>query len=198
MIKKEKGNCWIILIIIDTIGWARWSPRNYARNLNLTKWYMHHPESSLENKTYKLLWDFEIQTDYLISGRQPDVVIINKKKRACQIVDFAVPVDHWVKLKESEKKKRYLAREFKKTVEHKSDGYTNCNWSSWNRHQRINIWTGGLGNKRASGNHPNNNIIEIGKNIKESPGELNRLAVTQTTVRNHRLTLMWKTRKLVK
>ena len=37
-------------------------------------------------------------------------------KRTCKIVDFAVPADHRIKLKESEKKDRYLdlARELKK------------------------------------------------------------------------------------
>ena len=81
------------------------------------------------------LW-FKIETDHLISTRRPDLVIINekkkKKKRTCRIVDFAVPVDHWVKLKESEKRDKYqdLARELKKTVEHESDDYTNCNWQT--------------------------------------------------------------------
>ena len=28
------------------------------------KWYMHNPESVLENEMHKLLWDFEIQTDH--------------------------------------------------------------------------------------------------------------------------------------
>ena len=39
-----------------------------------------------------------------------------KKKRICKIVDFAVPVDHRINLKESEKKDKYpdLARELKK------------------------------------------------------------------------------------
>ena len=39
-----------------------------------------------------------------------------KKKRTCKIVDFPVPDDHRVKLKESEKKNKYvnLARELKK------------------------------------------------------------------------------------
>ena len=66
--------------------------------------------------TYKLLWDFNIQTDYLIPARRPDLIIINKKKRTCKIVDFAVPADHRIKLKESEKKDKYLdfARELKK------------------------------------------------------------------------------------
>ena len=44
------------------------------------KWYMHNQESVLENKTHKLPWDFDIQTDRLISVRRPDLVIINKKR----------------------------------------------------------------------------------------------------------------------
>ena len=33
---------------------------------------MHNIESVQENETRKLLWDFEIQTDYLISTRPSD------------------------------------------------------------------------------------------------------------------------------
>ena len=53
-------------------------------------------------------WDFDIQTDHLISARRPDLTIINKNKRTWIIVDFAVRADHSVKLKESEKKDKYL------------------------------------------------------------------------------------------
>ena len=44
------------------------------------------------------------------------VTIQQQKKRICKIVDFAVPVDHRINLKESEKKDKYLdlARELKK------------------------------------------------------------------------------------
>ena len=54
--------------------------------------------------------------DHLISARQPDLVIVNNKKRTSRIVDFAVPPDHRVKLKENKKKDKYLkhARELKK------------------------------------------------------------------------------------
>ena len=40
----------------------------------------------------------------------------NKKKWLCKIVDFAVPADHRIKLKECEKKYKYLdlGRELKK------------------------------------------------------------------------------------
>ena len=74
------------------------------------------PTFVLENDTHKLLWDFDIQTDHLIVTRRPDLIIINKKKRTCRIVDLTVPADNRVKLKESEKKDKYLdfARELKK------------------------------------------------------------------------------------
>ena len=80
------------------------------------KWYKRNPDSVLENETHKILWDFEIQTDHQISARQPDLIIINKKKKNCQIADFTVPVDYKVQLEESEKKDKYLdlASELKK------------------------------------------------------------------------------------
>ena len=70
--------------------------------------------SSYGTLTYKR--DFNIQTDYLIPARRPNLIIINKKKRTCKIVDFAVQADHRIKLKECEKKDKYLdlARELKK------------------------------------------------------------------------------------
>ena len=38
---------------------------------------MHNPESIQENKTHKILRDFEIQTDRLISIERRDQVIVN-------------------------------------------------------------------------------------------------------------------------
>ena len=38
---------------------------------------MHNPASVLENETHKLLWDFNIQTDHVISARRPELRIIN-------------------------------------------------------------------------------------------------------------------------
>ena len=44
------------------------------------------------------------------------IIVNQKKKRICKIVDFAVPADHRIKLNECEKKDKYLdlARELKK------------------------------------------------------------------------------------
>ena len=73
------------------------------------------PAPVLENDSHKLLWDFNIQTDQLIPARRPDLIIINKRKTICKIVNLAVPADHRINLKEREKKDKYLdlAREFK-------------------------------------------------------------------------------------
>ena len=35
----------------------------------MNEWYKHNPESVLENEMHTFLWDFEIQTDPLISTR---------------------------------------------------------------------------------------------------------------------------------
>ena len=117
-----------------------------------------------------------------------------KKKRTSKM--FAVPADHGIKLKENEKKDKYpkLARKLKKKPEkHEGDNYTNFDWCFWYSHRRIIKGIGGLGNKRANGDHPNNSVIENGQNTEKGPGDLRRLAITQTLVKFHELRLMWKT-----
>ena len=44
------------------------------------KWYMRNPAAVLENDTHKLLWDFDIQMDHLISARRPALIINQQKK----------------------------------------------------------------------------------------------------------------------
>ena len=36
---------------------------------------MQKPKSVLENETYNIVWDFEIQTDHLILAKGPDLAI---------------------------------------------------------------------------------------------------------------------------
>ena len=88
------------------IGWEMCKKFKF----NLTnKWYMHNPAPVLENDTNKLPWDFNIQTDHLSSARRLVLIIINNNnKKICKIVDLAVPDDHRIKLKECEKRDKYL------------------------------------------------------------------------------------------
>ena len=108
---------------------------------NADKWYIQKPESVLENKARKILRDFRIQTNHPISARKPDVVLINKTKRTCHFVDFVVPVDHRMRIKESYK---YLdsARELKETVKHERDSDIQCRCNFWNGSQNPGKETG--------------------------------------------------------
>ena len=70
-----------------------------------------HSNSSEKPSTYTDVKNCKGEkTDYLISAKRPDLIIINKKKkkRICKIVEFAVPADHRIKLKEPEKIYKYL------------------------------------------------------------------------------------------
>ena len=66
------------------------------------KWFSHKPDLVLENGECKILWDFAIQTDKEIEHKSPDLVVIDKKKRKCKIIDIAVPGDQNIKVKELE------------------------------------------------------------------------------------------------
>ena len=72
-------------------------------------------------------------------------------------------------------------------MEHEGDNYTNHDWWFWYSHQRITKGPGGLGNKMMSGDHPNYYITENNQNTGKSPGDLMRLAVTQTPVKDYQL-----------
>ena len=61
---------------------------------------MHKPESVLEKQTHKILWDFKVQIDHSILAKRSDLMFINQKKRTRHLVDFTIPADHCVKIKE--------------------------------------------------------------------------------------------------
>ena len=47
------------------------------------------------------MWDFSIQTDHVIEGQRPDLVVVDKKeRRSCKIIDFAFPGDSRIEEKE--------------------------------------------------------------------------------------------------
>ena len=71
------------------------------------KWYEHKPEGVIENDHVKLLWDFNIQTSTYIQARRPDVVVVDRDKKTCNIIDIAVPGDAGIVEKEKEKLEKY-------------------------------------------------------------------------------------------
>ena len=75
-----------------------------------TKWYTDKLKSFQEKETYKILCDFEMQTDHLIAARGPVF-----KKANLPNSELCRPS---VKIKENEKRNRYLDL----VRERKSDG----------------------------------------------------------------------------
>ena len=87
---------WVGKVIhLELCKWLKFDQTN--------KWYMYKSESFLENKTDKIIWNFEVKMDYPIHAWRRDSVGVNQKKLTCQFVDFAVP-DHGEKEKKKTKK----------------------------------------------------------------------------------------------
>ena len=70
-------------------------------------WYAHEPESVVENKKLKNLWDFTIQCDHMKEARRPVIVVVDKVKKETMIIDVAKPGDTRVCDKEQEKIEKY-------------------------------------------------------------------------------------------
>ena len=62
---------------------------------------------AVENNDMKVLWDFDICIDHLLTASCPDIVVINKLQKTVQIVDASVPSDCNVAQKECEKIEMY-------------------------------------------------------------------------------------------
>ena len=120
------------------------------------------------------------------------LIILIIIKRICKIVDFAVPADHRIKLKECEKKDKYLdlARELKKLWNMKVTivpiaigAFDTITKGLLKRLEDLEVG----GRVETIQNYY---IIENGQNTEKSPGDLRRFAVTQTPVKDHQLTVM--------
>ena len=78
----------------------------------------------------------------------------------------------------------------KKAVELESGGDTNFNWQTWKGHQKVGKETTQFENWRTNRDNPNYNIVRIDQNTEKGRGDLIRLAVTQTPVKDHQPPLM--------
>ena len=71
-------------------------------------------------------------------------------------MDFAILADH-TEIQRKRKKRQILrsCQRTKITLEYYCDGDTSCNWCTWNDLQKLSKRVGGVGNRRASGDHLN-------------------------------------------
>ena len=71
------------------------------------KWYEHKHLICTENKSFKILWYFNAQTDHIIEHRGPDVIIVDKTNRKVQILDLTVCADHRFEISQQTKTEKY-------------------------------------------------------------------------------------------
>ena len=60
---------------------GRYVPWQFCEKLGFNRarlWYEFEPESVVENKKFKILWDFTIECDHMIEARRPDLVVVDK------------------------------------------------------------------------------------------------------------------------
>jgi len=82
------------------------------------RWFEEVPDTvrRSEDGQFEIWWDRPIETTVKLDHNRPDVILINRRDKEWLIVEFSVPWDKNVLLKEEEKIQRYipLAKEIRK------------------------------------------------------------------------------------
>ena len=74
----------------DNVAWiVHWEICKKYDLPRAEQWYNHKPEGVTENESIEVLWDFNINTDYEIEHRRPDIVVELKSEKECLIIDIA-------------------------------------------------------------------------------------------------------------
>ena len=134
-----------------------------------TKWYKRKSESALVNET-KNNNGIKEKRAIIIPDRIPDLIMIKKKKKICQLVSFPLSADGMVKIKENNKGDKYLdfASDLRKlwhlnvTVRAIVDG------ALLTVPPKIGKTTGRVGNMRTHRDNSGNSIDDLDQNTEKS------------------------------
>ena len=83
------------------------SPLNVENATRKTKPSIISPvnvQQMTENGNAKLLWDYSIRTDRVITAHQPDLTLVDKTVNIVLLIDVAVPWDSRAEQNEQERK----------------------------------------------------------------------------------------------
>lgn len=70
-----------------------------------SKWSF--PRGLFESDQGKIPWDFQIQTDTLVTANQGDILVENKQQRTAVVIDVAIPRDRNIEKEEAQKNKKF-------------------------------------------------------------------------------------------
>ena len=93
------------------LTYIHWNICKYYQIQVTSKWYEDKPSKVAEGKDATILWDMPINTDKEIKANMPDIVIKDKSKNLCTLIDMAVPSERNVATKEVEKIAKYKGLE---------------------------------------------------------------------------------------
>ena len=139
-------------------------------------------------------WDTNKSSNLRQTTRSSDC---QQKKRSYRIVDFAVPADHRVKLKESKKRNKYLdlAWELKKLWHMKVTVIPIVIGAFGTVTKGLVQELEGLETRgREETIQTNYSIVATEQNTKKSPRDLRRLAVSQTPLKNSQMIIVYSFR----
>ncbi|XP_045463785.1 uncharacterized protein LOC123673343 [Harmonia axyridis] len=74
--------------------------------------HLYSPENVLENEEFKLYWDTTMVTDRPVANNRPDIVLLNKTEKSCEIIDITVPSDDNISRAYTEKITKYFDLSF--------------------------------------------------------------------------------------
>lgn len=70
-------------------------------------WYEHAPQKVTNVQDTVIMWDMAIYTDRTMAANRPDIVVHNRRKKTCLLIDVAIPDDANILTKEAEKINKY-------------------------------------------------------------------------------------------
>ena len=88
--------------------YIHWNICNFYDIVTTSKWYENDPPPVVDNDKVTILWNFPIHTDRTINANKPDIVVKDKLKNTCQLIEISVPMDRNVSATEFRKVAKYI------------------------------------------------------------------------------------------
>ena len=84
-------------------GYINWKILQYYHFPAADNWYDHKPDTVTENEGATILWDMPVSTDSQINAIRPDIIVKDKKKSRCFMIDMTIASERNASIKQVEK-----------------------------------------------------------------------------------------------
>ena len=153
--------------------------KKWGKKAQLHEYFKRQTSEISHEKTWTWLrkGNFEKETESLLKAAQNNAIMTNSVKER---IDQTQQCNRCWLCSDRDETINYIISECSKLEQKEYKTTHNC-------YKKTGTATGGL---------ENNSIAKIGQNTKKSPGDLRKLALTQTPVVNYQLTLVWNKKNI--